>query len=150
MSVKMKKNLKYSTTAPEPMVVSEATASLENNGYARQRVFVSFDYNQFKAVADLAPFTQAEWADLLFLSERTLQRYAKENSAFSGLHAERILQLAEVVTDGNRFLGTHFHDWLQEPSFNFNGDTPFNQLFTYAGITSVRQLLGRLQHGIVA
>ena len=36
-----------------------------------------FTYNEFKKISDKTPFTQAEWAAMLHVSERTLQRYAK-------------------------------------------------------------------------
>ena len=48
-----------------------------------------FTYNEFKKIADKSPFTKAEWAALLHVSERTLQRYAKDNCSFAPINAER-------------------------------------------------------------
>jgi DNA-binding transcriptional regulator YiaG len=42
-----------------------------------------FTFEEFKKVADKTPFTLAEWAAILHVSERTLQRYAKNNGKFA-------------------------------------------------------------------
>ena len=52
-----------------------------------------FTYSEFKKIADKTPFTQAEWASILHVSERTLQRYAKANGSFAPINAERALKL---------------------------------------------------------
>jgi Protein of unknown function (DUF2384) len=110
-----------------------------------------FTYKNFKKIIDKSPFTIAEWATLLFISERTLQRYAKENSNFGGLHIERILHLEKLINAGNELFGKNkFGDWLQEPLFHFKGNTAFNQLTTFEGINEVYTLIGRIEHGICA
>ena len=50
-----------------------------------------FNYAEFKKIADKTPFTLSEWSSILHLSERTLQRYAKNNSNFAAINAERAL-----------------------------------------------------------
>src|SRR5436853_3420015 len=64
-----------------------------------------FTYNEFKKIADKTPFTQAEWATMLHVSERTLQRYAKGNGHFAPINAERALQIAHVVAEGKKTFG---------------------------------------------
>ena len=59
-----------------------------------------FTYNEFKKIADKAPFTQAEWAAMLHVSERTLQRYAKSNGSFAPINAERAMQIDKVLKEG--------------------------------------------------
>ena len=56
-------------------------------------------YNDFEKILDKAPFTLAEWADMLHVSERTLQRYAKNKSSFAPIQAERILMLDNVLKE---------------------------------------------------
>lgn len=64
-----------------------------------------FTYNIFKSIADQSPFTLNEWAQLLFISERTLHRYANDEAPFNGLQIDRILLLEELIETGNDFLG---------------------------------------------
>src|SRR5690625_7291262 len=42
-------------------------------------------YNIFKAIADQSPFMLNESAQLLFISERTLHKYATDDTPFNGL-----------------------------------------------------------------
>src|SRR6266550_2808933 len=56
-----------------------------------------FDYKEFKKIADKVPFTQKEWSDILHISERTLQRYAKDNGNFNFGVIDRILQIDKVM-----------------------------------------------------
>ena len=59
-----------------------------------------FTYSEFKKIADKTPFTQAEWASILHVSERTLQRYAKNNGSFAPINAERAVQIEKVIKEG--------------------------------------------------
>ena len=59
-------------------------------------------YEEFKKIAGKTPFTLAEWASILHVSERTLQRYAKNNSTFSPINAERFFQISQVISRGKK------------------------------------------------
>jgi len=54
-----------------------------------------FDYKEFKKIADKVSFTQKEWSDILHISERTLQRYAKDNGVFNFSVVDRIYKLTK-------------------------------------------------------
>src|SRR5213075_1561862 len=59
-----------------------------------------FNYKEFKKIADKVPFTQKEWSDILHISERTLQRYAKDDGSFNFSVTDRILQIDKVIKRG--------------------------------------------------
>lgn len=111
-----------------------------------------FNYNEFKKIADKAPFTQAEWADMLHLSERTLQRYAKDNGVFAPMNAERVLQIAKVLEQGKITFGSTdgFYDWLKDEPRMMEGNLSIEALSTYDGIEKILTQLGRIQHGLFA
>jgi hypothetical protein len=138
--------------ANEPFAMYEATPSFSIIGKKTdvKKLVKEFTYKEFKKIFDKSPFTLAEWADLLFISERTLQRYAKTNAEFSGLHIERILQLEKLIDMGNDFFKKNFKEWLLSSPFSLNGLTPISMLNTYEGIQEVTFLIGRIQHGISA
>jgi response regulator of citrate/malate metabolism len=52
-----------------------------------------FAVPNFISLSEKLLFTQVEWASVLHISDRTLQRYLKENKAFEGLFAEHLYQL---------------------------------------------------------
>lgn len=111
-----------------------------------------FTYNEFKKIADKTPFTQAEWASLLHVSERTLQRYAKNNGSFAPINAERALQIEKVLKEGEVTFGKveNFCNWLKRKPYMLEGNLSFDSLTSYDGIQKVLTQLGRIQHGLFA
>jgi len=111
-----------------------------------------FSYTEFKKIADKSPFTQAEWAAMLHLSERTLQRYAKNEGSFAPMNAERVLQIAKVLEQGKITFGKveSFYSWLKAEPYMLEGNLSINDLSTYDGIQKILIQLGRIQHGILA
>ncbi len=112
----------------------------------------NFDYNEFKKIADKIPFTQAEWASILHVSERTLQRYAKNNGVFASINAERALQIANVITEGKKTFGKieMFYSWIKSNPYMLEGALSFESLTTSHGIQLTLTQLARIQHGILA
>jgi putative toxin-antitoxin system antitoxin component (TIGR02293 family) len=111
-----------------------------------------FTYNEFKKIADKAPFTQAEWASILHVSERTLQRYAKNNGSFAPINAERALQIDKVLKEAKTAFGKveKFYTWIKRNPYMLEGNLSFNSLTTYDGLEKVLTQLGRIQHGLFA
>ncbi len=111
-----------------------------------------FTFNEFKKIADDAPFNQGEWAALLHVSERTLQRYAKSNGTFAPMNAERAMQIAKVLEQGTITFGSAdlFYNWLKGNPPMLEGDLSFDSLTSAQGIQMVLTQLGRIQHGILA
>jgi len=111
-----------------------------------------FTYNEFKKIADKAPFTQSEWASILHVSERTLQRYAKDNSTFATINAERALQIDKVLKEAKLTFGKveNFYTWIKRGPYMLEGNLSFDSLTSYNGIEKVLTQLGRIQHGLFA
>lgn len=109
-----------------------------------------FTYSEFKKIAGKTPFTQAEWASILHVSERTLQRYAKSNGSFAPINAERALQIEKVIKEGKATFGKveNFYNWLKGNPYMLEGNLSFASLTTYEGIQKVLTQLGRIQHGL--
>lgn len=112
----------------------------------------NFTNNEFKKIAEKTPFTQAEWAAMLHISERTLQRYAKDNSRFAPINAERFFQINHVLTRGKKVFGSVeiFYDWIHSNPPMLEGDLSFLSLTSYDGIQNVLTQIGRIEHGILA
>ena len=111
-----------------------------------------FSYNEFKKIADKTPFTQAEWALILHVSERTLQRYAKNNGSFAPINAERALQIDKVIKEGKLTFGKveNFYNWLKRDPYMLGGNLSFDALYSANGIERVLTQLHRIQHGLFA
>ncbi|RYY66929.1 MAG: DUF2384 domain-containing protein [Chitinophagaceae bacterium] len=115
-------------------------------------VLKDFNHQEFKKIADKAPFSLAEWASILHLSERTLQRYAKDNGVFAPMNAERVLHIARVLEQGKNTFGSveNFYNWLKESPRAVEGSLSLESLSSYDGIERVLAQLGRIQYGLLA
>lgn len=111
-----------------------------------------FTYNEFKKIADKSPFIQSEWAAILHVSERTLQRYAKNNGSFAPINAERALQIDKVLKEGKNTFGNveSFYNWLKRNPYMLGGNLSFDSLYSANGIERVLTQLIRIQHGLFA
>jgi putative toxin-antitoxin system antitoxin component (TIGR02293 family) len=111
-----------------------------------------FTYNEFKKISDNTPFTQAEWAAMLHVSERTLQRYAKNNGSFAPINAERAMQLDKVIKKGKEVFGSieKFYGWLKRNPYMLEAELSIISLTTAEGINNVLTQLGRIEHGLFA
>jgi uncharacterized protein (DUF2384 family) len=118
----------------------------------KKPIVAEFNFRKFKKLADKMPFTQGEWSQMLHISERTLQRYAKQNGIFDGLHTDRILLLDEMIhagletfTDADRF-----YHWLKQEKSIMGKPAGFEALFSEKGIQAIIDQLGRIQSGVYA
>lgn len=111
-----------------------------------------FTYSEFKKIADKTPFTQAEWAAMLHVSERTLQRYAKSNGHFAPINAERAMQIDRVLKEARITFGKLdiFYQWIKGNPQMLDGKLSFESLTSAHGIERVLTQLHRIQHGLFA
>ena len=92
-----------------------------------------------------------ELANILHISERTLQRY-DDNELIKTEYSEKAIELARLYTRGNEVFGSmdSFKIWMKTPSVIFNGESPLALLDTSIGFDMVFTELGRIEHGILA
>lgn len=143
---------KYPAPSKTKARVAEAEVAYQKTpGRLKPILTKDFTYREFKKIADKGPFTLANWADILHVSERTLHRYALDNSVFNGMQLERILLVENLIDTGNTlFDKAGFKKWLKFQPFSLQFQSPIELLNTYEGIREVINLLGRMQHGIPA
>lgn len=151
MSDKMKKIKKTTEGKVEKRSALEEPAVF----YGKLRTIPAlkeFTYNDFKKVAERVPFTMAEWAAVLHVSERTIQRYAKDNHSFAPINAERISLIEKVLKEAKITFGStdKFYHWLKRNPYMLEGNLSIHSLSTYEGIQNVMTQLVRIQHGIFA
>ena len=148
---KIKNVVPKKTEANEPKNIMNEAFSIYGNLKTENKL-KDFTYNNFRKVADKVPFTQAEWANILHVSERTLQRYSKANQSFAPINAERIVLIEKVLQEAKITFGSldKFYDWLKREPYMIEGNLSVQSLSTFEGIQNVLTQLGRIQHGIFA
>ena len=144
----MAKIQKYRQNRKAPLKMEEPVV---NYMPARKPVAViDYTYKKLKKIADLVPFTQSEWASMLHLSERTLQRYAKNNSSFEGIYTDRILLLQEMIEMGlETFVDADtFYRFLKKEKQVLGQSLNFESLYSDRGIQEVINQISRIQYGV--
>ncbi len=117
-----------------------------------QAAVSDYSYKKFQTVASKIPFTLNEWANILHLSERTLQRYAKDNKNFEGIYVDRILQIEKMVKLGLEVFSNAqaLYQWLKKPKHILGEHIDFEALYHTEGINVINDQLGRIQQGVYA
>jgi len=109
-------------------------------------------YPYFTKLSNQIHLGVEEWSSYLHLSERTMQRYKKENKSFDPLYAERILQIELLYKKGIAVFGVedNFYTWMDTVSLPLGNVKPKQLLDTIFGIEAIYDELGRIEHGIFA
>jgi putative toxin-antitoxin system antitoxin component (TIGR02293 family) len=106
----------------------------------------------FSEVVKTFNFDISFWANFLQLSERSLQRYEKENKVFDRDQSEKILELTMLHNYGIEVFGNeeNFNKWLEFKNLALGGIKPVDLLDTRSGITLIKDELTRIEHGVLA
>lgn len=92
-----------------------------------------------------------ELAQILHISERTLQRYAL-NKKLGIEVSTKVLQLAKLYAKGEQVFGDleRFRTWMSLPNTALGHKCPIHLLDTTFGFQVVNEELIRIEHGIFA
>ncbi|QMU28062.1 type II RES/Xre toxin-antitoxin system antitoxin [Adhaeribacter radiodurans] len=117
-----------------------------------QAVRAGVHFNLFQEFAADVPFSQAEWSQFLHLSEKTLQRYKKEESTFDPLQSERILEIIHLFKKGITVFGDkeNFNTWLTTSNVALGNIKPKDLLDSSFGIHLLQDELIRIEFGVFA
>ena len=103
------------------------------------------------SLAKKIAITIQELANIMHISERTLQRY-DDDEIVKTEYAEKAISLARLYVRGEEVFESmdKFKIWMKTPSLIFNGESPLSLLDTSIGFDIVLTELGRIEHGILA
>ncbi len=104
----------------------------------------------FEALCSKLPLTQKEWAGILLLSEKTLQRYAKDGKGFDGIYADRLRQIKRIIDLGIAVFGNgeELYRWLKMKKNVLGKELSFEALQTSEGIRATEFEIGRIAYGV--
>src|SRR5439155_12268740 len=128
---------KYTTVSPKALKVQEPV--VEYKSLKKVPIVSDFSYRKFEKIAALVHFTQKEWANILNLSERTLQRYSNDNSSFEGIYVDRILHVEELIRMGLETFekAEDFYRWLKREKHVLDKTLNFESLYSTRGIQDI-------------
>jgi putative toxin-antitoxin system antitoxin component (TIGR02293 family) len=101
------------------------------------------------SVCEVLDISMDRLSDLLHISHRTLQRKA-DDDLLGVAASEKLFEIAEMVSEGINVFETlaSFRKWLHSTPYIFKGQQPLDFLDTRFGIQYVKNVLGRIAHGI--
>ena len=105
--------------------------------------------NTLLALAKRISLTIQEFASIMHISERTLQRYA-DDDIVRPEYTSRAVELARLYERGAEVFGSMeaFNSWMKTPNHVFNNEYPLQLLDTSIGYGLVWDEIGRIEHGI--
>lgn len=118
-----------------------------------QAIRAGIPYRLFVMIKDESPFNEEEWADLLSISLKSLQRYkAAKDYLFKPSHSEKIFEIAEVTELGKAVFDNNekFMLWLSTPSFALGNLKPVDLIRDSYGKEMVIGELYRIDQAIFA
>ncbi|MGH8496778.1 MAG: type II RES/Xre toxin-antitoxin system antitoxin [Gammaproteobacteria bacterium] len=101
------------------------------------------------AVMDAYGVSQETVVKLLGVSESTLRR-RRESGRLTSVESDRLYRLASAGASAEKALGSRERavNWLHSPNRALEGETPLSMLDTDIGYQRIRDILGRLEHGV--
>ncbi len=107
-------------------------------------------YRLFMTLSSWIPLNEIQWADLLGVSTKSMQRYRKEDKRFKSIHSEKIIEMTEVTVAGLDVFGSveKFKLWLETPSYALGNYKPLELIGDSYGKELVLTELVRIDHGI--
>lgn len=104
------------------------------------------------AVTNLAKhfsLSSKQMAELLPVTERTLQRYAAQQRMSSAV-SEQVVDLAQLAARGTEAFGDRerFLIWMNEPCVALGGKTPLSLVTNRFGMRMVLEELMRIEYGV--
>jgi putative toxin-antitoxin system antitoxin component (TIGR02293 family) len=128
--------------------------SLENNNIFEliDATRKGVDYKTFDELSFAYPLNSTTWSRILNMSERTIQRYKRENKKFDPIHTEKLLLIMLLFKKGSEVFGNrkNFLSWLNAKNIALGGVKPIELLDNSFGINIVKDELTKIEHGVLA
>ena len=142
--------MKKQQVVQEPLIAYELKESFDSNRLVTL-VREGVQFSVFSKLLKRISFSLQEWSSFLHLSERTMQRYQKENKTFDISSSEKIIQITILYEFGvSVFVNKeNFDSWLITKNVAL-GSKPIELLDTVFGIEIINNELIKIEHGIFA
>ncbi len=144
----MAKLKQYKETESLPDILHEDAGVYEVMSVLRRGI----TFSDFLQIVHESLLTMQEWAEILHVDARTLQRYRVGNLTFAPLQSEKILEIKILNRLGAETFGdaVRFDTWLNANNISLGGVRPKDLLDNAFGIALIKDELIRIQYGILA
>ena len=132
----------YELEDTEPNVLHDPAARY----YAASKGITKSD---FLVIVSRTGMNLTQFSALLPVTRRTIEK-VKDEELLSPLVSDRVLQIASLFNHGMSVFGStsSFRDWLHTSLIALGSQKPIDFIDNDTGISLVRDLLGRIEHGV--
>jgi len=109
-------------------------------------------YKSLRNAQVIMPFSSQEWARMLHVSKRSIDRLKKERRKLSSTQSEKLIEVTLLYDYGVDVFGSaeKFTKWLDKNNIALGGVEPKSLLDTNLGIKAVKTELSRIEYGVLA
>ncbi|MCO5249673.1 MAG: DUF2384 domain-containing protein [Chitinophagales bacterium] len=125
---------------------------LEDKMLMISAIKVGIPYSLFDLMQENIPLTENDWAEILDISTKSLQRYKiSADHHFKSIHSEKIIEIAEVTKMGLDVFGSieKLKLWLNTPNYALGQYLPIELLKDSYGKELVISELIHISYGIL-
>ena len=128
--------------------------------YINKEIESPFDYivfasegiesNMIKNFIRYFNVSQETTANFLNISSPTIYRWIRSNKKLDKIYSIKLFEVAELFLYGYNVFENeeNFHKWLKLPNTALGGMEPIELLEIPGGVSKVKDLIGRIEHGI--
>jgi putative toxin-antitoxin system antitoxin component (TIGR02293 family) len=105
--------------------------------------------SDFLSIVSESGMSLTAFSALLPVSKRTIEK-VKDQELLSPQVSDRVLQIASLYQYGSMVLNDRasFQDWLNTSLMALGGKCPLDFMDNDTGISIIRDILGRVEHGV--
>lgn len=105
--------------------------------------------SEFLAIVASTGMTLTVFSGLLPVSKRTIEK-VKDQELLSAQVSDRVLQIESLYRFGTIILESTqaLNEWLHVPLLALGGNKPFDFMDNETGLSMIKDLLGRIEHGV--
>jgi len=106
--------------------------------------------NVIKNFGEYFNLTRNSMAEFLSVSEPTIYRWTKSNKRLERNFSVKLFEISELFLLGSQIFGSKdsFFKWLNLPNTALGGMEPRELIEIPEGVSKVRDILGRIEHGV--
>lgn len=140
----------------KPYKVPKATTLVAEEPLVEYQVVeqstIGISINQLNKVSSKYSLSINDWADIMGISTKSIQRYQQQGNMLSATQTEFVLKIEQLYKIGYEVFGSteSFKQWLHKPAYSLGSKIPADILNTISGINLVINQVMRIAHGVLA
>ena len=135
--------------AEKILKVADYTFSYSSSIDEIEFVKKGMNFENFKSFYDSFNLPNKKWAEIIGVSEKTMQSILKKKRFLDQKKTEKLLSFLSLVVYGVKVFGnrSNFKDWLHYKSPALNGLAPIDYVDTFQGINMLKEQLFKIESG---